>query len=250
MVEPRGDGQVADVQIIRHLDEVTGALDALSDVLDHEEDLSLVLQRVCQQAIRAIPGADIASVTLLRDDRPRTAAMTDDHALDVDIAQYQTGEGPCLESAKTGQVCRVAVAEVRQRWPQFAEATDGMGVRSYLSAPLFIDNEYHGSLNLYGMQSDGYRELDAALLELYTTAVEAALRTASRYVQARKNADQLRMALNSRATIDQAKGIIMGAHGVPADQAFAMLVEQSQRDNIKLRSVAEQLIERVVQPED
>jgi AmiR/NasT family two-component response regulator len=79
--------------------------------------------------------------------------------------------------------------------------------------------------------------------------VEASLRAANRYVQARRNAEQLRTALTSRSTIDQAKGIIMGAHGIPADQAFAMMVEQSQRENIKLRTVAEQLIARVVRPE-
>jgi hypothetical protein len=42
-------------------------------------------------------------------------------------------------------------------------------VAGYLSAPLFIDREYQGSLNLYGTTGQGFGTLDVALLELYTT---------------------------------------------------------------------------------
>jgi AmiR/NasT family two-component response regulator len=110
---------------------------------------------------------------------------------------------------------------------------------------VFIDSDYQGSLNLYGEHTHGYRELDAALLELYTTAVEAALRADRRYRKARDHAGQLREALTSRAVIDQAKGIIMAARQVDADTAFAVLVQQSQRDNIKLRDLAARFVTNV-----
>lgn len=70
------------------------------------------------------------------------------------------------------------MAEARERWPALAHAATELGVSSYLSAPLFIDREYHGSLNLYGTGDHGFRELDAALLKLYTAAAEAALHNA------------------------------------------------------------------------
>jgi hypothetical protein len=232
--------------LVRQLDEVTGALETLSQLLDQEDDLSVVLDRLCQQAVQAIPGADMASVTLLRDAGPQTAATTEDQAGEVDEAQYRAGEGPCLESAKSGQLMRVSVAEVRLRWPAFAEAAGNLGVSSYLSAPLFIDREYHGSLNLYGEGSHGFRELDAALVELYSTAAEAALRNALRYLRSRERVAQLREALTSRAEIDQAKGIIMGARRVSADEAFALLVERSQRDNLKVREVARRFVAEVI----
>lgn len=231
---------------IRQLDEVTGALENLSQVLDQEEDLPVILHRLCDQVVHAIPGADMASVTLLVDGRPQTAATTEEQAGAVDDAQYRAGEGPCLESAKTGLVQRVTVAEVRCRWPAFAEQAARLGVASYLSAPLFIDREYHGSLNLYGEQAHGFRELDAALLELYTTAAEAAIRNALRYQQSREHVKQLREALTSRAVIDQAKGIIMGARRISADEAFTLLVERSQRLNVKLRDVATRFVAEVI----
>jgi GAF domain-containing protein len=232
-------------EFISHLDEVTGALESLSGVLAQEEELPVILQRLCRQVIHAVPETEMASVTLLRDEGPETAALTDDAAKDIDQAQYRTGQGPCLHAARTGQVVRIAVAEVHDRWPDFADAANGAGVASYLSAPLFIDAEYHGSLNLYGRRPHGYRMLDAALLELYTTAAEAALQSARRYLRAREHAGHLQIALGSRAVIDQAKGIVMGARRVSADEAFMLLVEHSQRENVKLRDVAERLVRDV-----
>jgi transcriptional regulator with GAF, ATPase, and Fis domain len=248
MLENRSDHDDASLdKVIQRLDEVTSALDALSDVLEQEEELSVVLQRVCQQTSTAIPGADLASVSLLRDGRQYTAAAVDDVSKEVDEAQYRADEGPCLDAARTGQMIRADAHDVRRNWPRFAELIEHTEVNSFLSAPLFIDSEYQGSLNLYSLQSNGFHDLDAALLELYTTAAEAALRAAHRYVQARDNADQLRTALTSRAAIDQAKGIIMGARRISADEAFTLLVDQSQRENVKLRTVAEQLITRISQ---
>jgi GAF domain-containing protein len=243
--QPMGDDTSVE-GFIRQLDEVTGAVEHLSQVLDQEEELPVILHRLCEQVVRAVPGSDMASVTLLVDGRPETAATTGDQARAVDDAQYRAGEGPCLEAAKTGLVQRVSVPEVGSRWPAFAQEAARLGVASYLSAPLFLDHEYHGSLNLYGKQPHGFRELEAALLELYTTAAEAAIRNALRYQQSRAHVKQLREALTSRAVIDQAKGIIMGARQISADEAFMLLVERSQRQNVKLRDVATRFVADVI----
>lgn len=248
--QPHDDLQhgVTEVELARQVDEVTGALEGLTQALDQAEGLPLVLQRCCQQVINAIPGADLASVTLLRDSDPYTAAMTGDEAGMIDEAQYRSGEGPCLEAAKTGTVVRTAVADAALRWPKFTRPASKAGLRSYLSAPLYINHDYSGSLNLYGLGTDGFRQLDAALLELYTTAAEAALRADLRYRKARDHVGRLTTALGSRAVIDQAKGIIMAVRQVDADTAFAALVELSQRDHRELRDVAEQFVADITQP--
>ncbi len=238
---PRGD----DTRVVRRVDDVTGALEQLSDVLDQHEELPVVLQRLCHQVVPAIPGADLASVAVLVDDRPRTVAASSDQAKDVDQVQYDTDGGPAVEAARTGKVVRVSVPEVAERWPHFAEAARTASVGSYLSAPLFLDDEFSGSLNLYGVESHGFTELDAALLELYTTAAEAAIRQAERHRSARETAEGLRTAMTTRAVIDQAKGILMAARSITADEAFALLVHRSQNTNVKLHAVAQQLIDQV-----
>jgi GAF domain-containing protein len=228
--------------IIRQLDEVTGALEALTAALDDDGELDTSLQLVCRQLVRVIPGADIASITLFRNGVPSTAACTDHRALDLDAAQYRAGAGPCLQAAETGRIVRVDVATARDRWPEFTGRAVGAGVASYLSAPLAVDAAHTGSLNLYGLHDHGYREVEGTLLELFVAAVEGALRSTARYLAARREAGQLSTALVSRAVIDQAKGILMGARGISADEAFRLLVVQSQRENIKLRECADRLV--------
>jgi GAF domain-containing protein len=229
----------------KQLDEATGALEELSAALEEADELETMLQLVCQQVTQVIPGADMASVTLVRDGQPTTAACTDRRVFGIDADQYRAGEGPCLEAADTGQIVRVEVTTARKRWPDFATRALEAGVASYLAAPLVVDAHHAGALNLYGMHPHGYRELDSALLELYVTAVEAALRATSKYLAAQNQAAQLRTALVSRAVIDQAKGIIMGARGISADKAFQVLVDQSQQENVKLHDIAARLVASV-----
>lgn len=232
--------------IRRQLDEVTTALEALIRSLEDDGGLDTALEVISRQLLHVIPGADIVSVTLLRDGTPTTAACTDRRALGIDIDQYRAGAGPCLEAATERRVVRVDVEAARARWPRFAEHATSAGVASFLSAPLVVDDEHTGSLNLYGFHVHGYREVDAVLLELFVTAVEGAMRATARYRIARREADQLATALVSRSVIDQAKGVLMGAHGVTADEAFQELVAQSQRENVKLRDCAERLVTAIV----
>jgi AmiR/NasT family two-component response regulator len=121
-------------------------------------------------------------------------------------------------------------------------------VASYLSAPLHVDEEFAGSLNLYSERAHGFGDLDEAILRLYTTAAAAAIANTRRYTQARDLATQLGQALDSRAVIDQARGILMATHGIDAERAFALLAKESQNTNVKLREVAARLVESVGRP--
>jgi PAS domain S-box-containing protein len=52
--------------------------------------------------------------------------------------------------------------------------------------------------------------------------------------------------VESRAVIDQAKGILMAAYGIDADRAFEILKWRSQATQTKLRTVATRLLEAVI----
>lgn len=227
------------------LDEVTHALEALAEALAVEEDFHALLDQACRQVIQAVPGVDMASVTIVRDGAAETLAATDERIVSLDVGQYRAGQGPGLQAITTGEIVRIEVDQAQQRWPVFAAAARTAGIGSFLSAPLRIDSEFTGAVNCYGVKHHGFRELDAQLLSLYTTAVKATLRSVRRYHQARDLTEQLRAALTSRAVIDQAKGIVMAVNHVDPDAAFGLLVAQSQRDNIKLRDLAARLVNAV-----
>jgi ANTAR domain/GAF domain len=122
------------------------------------------------------------------------------------------------------------------------------GVKSFLSAPLFIDEKFAGSLNLYGREADSFDDLDESLVRLYTAAAAAAIANARRYAEARRLAENLRRAIESRAVIDQAIGMLMATRGLDAETAFRMLARESQNTNTKLRDVAARIVNAARRP--
>ncbi|MEV6905170.1 GAF and ANTAR domain-containing protein [Amycolatopsis sp. NPDC051372] len=224
------------------LDEVTGALETLIAALDSVDDSAVLLHQVCEQVTRAVPGVDEATITLITGGVPTTAATTSQIAAALDRDQYVVGDGPCLRAARTGTMVRVSIADAAEHWPVFAKDSAKAAFGSFLSAPLVISEKHAGAVNCYSVRDHGFAELDEKLLDLYTTAATAALRAHNRYKHAHETTEQLRTALTSRAVIDQAKGILMALRRISADEAFTLLVEQSQRENVKLRDFAARFV--------
>jgi hypothetical protein len=129
------------------------------------------MQRMCEQV--AVPGVDEATLTLLTDGAPVTAATTSDIAAALDRDQYAAGDGPCLQAARTGDLVGVSVTEVADRWPMFVRDADAAGFGSFLSAPLAVQDGHTGAINCYRARGHGFAELDEKLLDLYTSAATA-----------------------------------------------------------------------------
>jgi AmiR/NasT family two-component response regulator len=55
--------------------------------------------------------------------------------------------------------------------------------------------------------------------------------------------ENLRRAIESRAVIDQAIGVLMATRGLDAEGAFRMLARESQNTNTKLRDIAVRAVE-------
>ncbi|WP_335618114.1 GAF and ANTAR domain-containing protein [Lentzea guizhouensis] len=209
------------------------------------------MQRLADTASRAIPDADAVTVSLIDLAQPRTAATTDPRLIDVDEKQYSANRGPCLESAHTLRAVRAVVGEHLDQWPEFEAAAAEHGIRAYLSVPVLLpsstsaDEEHLGSLNIYSYTAAAFDPFDEGLMRLFTTAASATIASAHRWQRASEHISGLEHALVSRAVIDQAKGVLMAVHSCTADEAFAMLVQRSQHENIKLRDVAKNLLDSV-----
>jgi len=226
------------------------AIEGLRDIFAAEESLDVVAARVAQTALAAIPRADIISITVLSWPDARTAACTDEQALDLDHQQYGSGRGPCLEATWTSTPLRAVIDEEHDRWPEFVEAAQRAGISASLSVPLLIvgmdsEQELVGSLNIYSRTATAFDEFDAELMRLYSVAAGQAISNSSRWQSARETVTQLETALTSRSDIDMAKGILIALHGCNPREAFARLVDESQRRNIKLRDVALEMLNRM-----
>ena len=115
---------------------------------------------------------------------------------------------------------------------------------SMVSMPMTIEAKTIGALNVYSRTSNAFDAEDVSLAEIITGHASLATQVSASLHGHRHMAEQLRTAMTSRATIEQAKGIIMGTVGCGPDTAFERLVQQSQHENRKLREIAAELVER------
>ena len=221
--------------------EIAGAVEELTAVLARTTNKETILQAVAEQVVSVVPGADMASITVLGDGGPYTAASTDPRAWGVDDAQYAENDGPCLRAARTGALVRIEVSTAAELWPTFAAVAREAEVGSFLAAPLTVDRHAAGAVNLFSFGTHGFQEIDAQFLRLYTVVAQAAIHSVGQ-VRLAEEVEQLRSAMATRAVIEQAKGILMAVRGLTDDQAFQALVSQSQRDNVKLRVLARRFV--------
>ena len=209
--------------------------------------LQETLDRVAHLAEDAVPPAVMTGITMLVEGRVRTAVFTDDSAPEIDSAQYETGGGPCLEAFRQQEVMVVADTTKDDRWPAFKEAAASRGVRSVMSLPLIANHEGVGALNFYATDADAFSGTDIEIGLIFATQAAVVLANTQAYWDAHQLSQDLAAAMKSRAVIEQAKGILMGAQRCGPDEAFQVLVRASQRENRKLREIAEELVNRVQQ---
>jgi len=204
-------------------------------------ELPDVLTEIVGTARRAVPAATAVSITLIRDDDAFTAAYDGQMAMDADEMQYARGYGPCMDAGRAGELFLITDMRTEDRWPDYTRQAAQRGVGSSLSVPLPFQGASIGALNIYSTAPAAFGGADVALGEEVAAFVAIAVANAEGAARATTDAENLRRAMASRAVIEQAKGILMERFKVTPDEAFTLLTHASQRSNVKLRDVAEQL---------
>ena len=219
----------------------------LATIVLAEETLDSVLSKVVELTKRVIGSADEVSLTLVRKGRAETAAYTGVLAMQADERQYGLDSGPCLDAGRGGVVLIIDDMRADDRWPDYAPQAARIGVLSSLSVPLPIQEDLIGALNVYSQRPRAFGDGEVQAGQTFAAYAAVAVANANSFASTAEMADNLRTAMASRATIEQAKGILMARGGITPDQAFEILVRASQRENRKLRDVATDLVERVQQ---
>ena len=230
MTSPDADGQ--DDTAVR------SAFDRLGRISFAEHSLESVVRTVTELTAQVLPGEPIASVTIVRGGRASTVASSGDLALELDQEQYRLGAGPCLSAATTGEPSVIADTRADQQWPDFAAVAAKAGCDSMLSHPLPVREPVSGALNVYSRELAAADQRTRDLLARLTAYAVVPVSNAYLYEAAVARAEHLQSALDSRAVIDQAKGILMERFRLTPDAAFQALTRVSMETNTKLRDVA------------
>jgi GAF domain-containing protein len=224
---------------------VEDLLRELSRVAIVDRSLSEVLTDVTAIAARGIPGAEASSITLLRGDKAFTVAHFGEMSLAADELQYEHGYGPCMDAGRGGVLLRVDDMRTEQSWPDYvAHVLTSTPVLSSLSVPLPYQGASIGALNNYSTKPVAFASPESLRAGTDVAEVIAvAVANADAHAQLFEQAHNMRLAMESRAVIEQAKGVLMAQRHVDAEQAFEILRDASQRYNRKLRDIAFGIVE-------
>lgn len=205
----------------------------LADAATVEETLQLIVDR----GQDLLAGCDGVSMMLIgRGGRIETPAFSSDVARDSDLAQYATGEGPCLDAIEHHRTIVLNDLETDERWPDYRARALELGVRSMISFRLFVTDDSLGALDLYSTQVNAFDERSQLVGQAFAAQASVALRAAMTEAG-------LQTALRSRDVIGQAKGIVMARYRITSDMAFDTLKRLSQHRNQPLRDLAAEIAE-------
>jgi hypothetical protein len=214
-----------------------------------EVRLNRLLNLILEAAVEAL-GFDAATVTARHGRDLATVVATDQRMIALDDAQYDSGEGPCLTVLEPHDPIALDDAgELEDRWEHFSRTAAHLGVHSTLSMHLPVDSaDVAASLNLYSRQRLGLSDDQVRAAVPFAEQLAAAIVSVDAYRSAARLARDMAEAMRARAVIEQAKGMLMSDQRISADEAFDQLSRLSQHENVKLRDVAQRLVDERTEP--
>ncbi len=228
--------------------ELTDNISATVKALFSAGNVPDTLAQVADLAVSTIEGCDFAGIFLVEGSEVTTPVCTDALVADVDALQHSWGEGPCLDAMTQGVAFYAGDLADDPRWPNFGPEATATGMRSLLAVPLVI-NGTPGALNLYARYPHAFGVIDRGRGLLLAAMAGLAFTSAQTHEDDERRAANLHAALATREVIGQAQGILMERERLSSDQAFDILRRASQHLNLKLRDIAQNLVDTGERPD-
>ena len=218
----------------------------LTELSSHFEELAGLLvgarsgppdpERVVRFAAQAVPHSAHCGLTLIPGSgRPRTVASTGELPRQLDVLQFETAQGPCLDAATESDIVRADNLESSTPWPAFARrCVTESAVRSMFCVRLFLSGGERAAMNFYAEKPEAFDDLDLGVGAIFGPYAALSLENSMH----EEEAAQLHIALTSSRQIGTAIGILMARELITSEEAFAHLVYASQHLNRKLRDIA------------
>ncbi|WP_341715974.1 GAF and ANTAR domain-containing protein [Micromonospora sp. FIMYZ51] len=224
------------------LRELTAGLLAMEDF----DEALAALVRITRDAL---VGVSWCGFTALRAGEPAGVAASDSRFSGLDDLRYGA-DTPAMDAIRRREMVGAEDLDAERRWPDWTARARELGVHGVISAPVDIDEQVIGAVNLYAGESDALttgHQLTAMLLAEHAGLLLAAVRDRQRRAA---QAGEQDAALLGDGVIGQAVGVIMTQRGCPAEDALEVLRSAAESLSIPLREVAERLVSTVSRPRD
>ena len=177
----------------------------------------------------------------------RNVAVSDDRLGHLEELQIRHHEGPCIAAFDDKELVGVEDLTEDARWPLFSAAAVDRGVRAVLASPLPYNQDAVGVVTVLSEQAHPWSAEDELALLAFTDLAALLLASMMQGQQQSELAAQLQTALDSRAVIDQAKGVLIGQQGMSARAAYEQLRAQARSQRRKLAAVSAEVVRNAAQ---
>jgi GAF domain-containing protein len=218
------------------------ALDQLADLRSSPVTVEEALERVVASA-DALFGVDGTALMLVdRDQVLRNLAASERRAALLEELQAEHGEGPCIDAFDDKQPVAADDLGREDRWPAFSADAARRRLRAVLASPIPYSEQAVGVVAVFAGEPHPWTEAEREAIVAFTELVALLILNAMEATERGKLAGELQLALSSRVVIEQAKGVLVGRHGLTTRQAFDRLRRQARDQRRPLSEVARAVV--------
>jgi len=215
--------------------------DTLVDDFDIIEFLELVTVKAAAISQASAAGIVLADPT----GQLQFLAASEESVRLLEVLVVQTREGPCEDCYRTGEPVvntDLRRGEAQGRWPVFSDLAGSMGYRAVHVLPLRHRGATIGALNLFSTHADPFEPGEVRVMQAFADVATVGILQERTIRASGVLTEQLQMALVSRVSIEQAKGILARTHDVSVEDAFVMLRSYVRAARLKLSTVAADIV--------
>ena len=172
----------------------------------------------------------------------RNVAVSDDRLRHLEELQVRHHEGPCIAAFDDKELVGAEDLTEDVRWPLFSAAAVDRGVRAVLASPLPYNQDAVGVVTVLSEHAHPWSAEGELALLAFTDLAALLIASMMQGQQQSELAAQLQTALDSRAVIEQAKGVLIGQQGMSARAAYEQLRAQARSQRRKLAVVSAEVV--------
>ena len=213
----------------------------LAEIIYQGSDPAEVYAAICIAATLIVPGCDHASLLARRNDHYVTVGASDDVAQRIEDLERSAGDGPCVDAIEEETPQIETDLTTPNDWPKLAaRLLAETPVRGAMGFRVLVDKRKTGALNLFSDTPNVFDTESAGRAIVLASFASVAINA----IASGEDAAALLRAVASNREIGKAVGMLMLLNGISEEEAFDMLVRNSQELNIKLADVARAVVER------
>jgi GAF domain-containing protein len=204
-------------------DGLRQALDQLADLRTSPVSVEEALDRVVASA-DTLFGVDGTALMLVdRGQVLRNLAVSDPRAALLEELQAEHEEGPCVDAFDDKEPVAADDLSREDRWPAFSPDAARRDLLAVLASPIPYSEQAVGVVAVFATEPHPWTGAEREAIVAFTELVALLILNAMEATERGRLAAELQVALDSRVVIEQAKGVLVGRHGLTTRQAFERL---------------------------